>query len=145
MDLLIKYHLFLKNMGEGRYDLSSDTLKIALTNKAPNADYDDRLDLVFQHYPPAAANGYPTGGYTVAGTGWSMANGVTTLTASTDITVTATAGGIGPFRYMVLYDDTPTSPIPKPLIGFWDYGESLTLNDGQSLLLDITNGLFYLA
>jgi hypothetical protein len=43
-----------------------------------------------------------------------------------DVVFTAAGGSIGPFRYDVLYNDTPTSPA-DPLIGWWDYGSAITL------------------
>ena len=57
------------------------------------------------------------------------------------LTLTAT-GAVGPFRYVVLYNDTPTSPA-DPLIQFWDYGSDITLADGETFLLDVsaTNGI----
>ena len=51
-----------------------------------------------------------------------------------DLTLSST-GTVGPFRYIYLYNDTPTSPA-DPLIGYFDYGANLTLNNGESLTID---------
>ena len=59
--------------------------------------------------------------------------GVGTLTG-TDVTFLAT-GALGPFRYVVLYNDTPTDPA-DPLIGWWDYGSEITLNAGESFTVN---------
>jgi hypothetical protein len=75
----------------------------------------------------------------------SIASGTEKVTA-TDVTITATGGSIGPFRYAVVYNDTPTSPA-KPLICWFDYSASTTLLTGENILIDFdgTNGLFTLA
>jgi hypothetical protein len=59
------------------------------------------------------------------------------------VVFTASGGTIGPFRYAVLYDDTPTSPA-DPLVSWWDYGSSITLNAGETFTVDFdaTNGIF---
>jgi len=59
-----------------------------------------------------------------------------------DLVVTASGGSVGPFRYVAVYDDTPTSPA-KPLIGWYDYGSSITLNAGETFTTDFdqVNGL----
>lgn len=63
-----------------------------------------------------------------------------------DLVLTASGGAVAAFRYVVIYNDTPTSPA-DPLIGWYDYGSDLTLADGESLTLDLspTNGLLQLA
>ena len=50
-------------------------------------------------------------------------------------TLTAAGGSIGPFRYAVLYNDTPATPL-KPLLGAYDYGSAITLADGQQFVID---------
>jgi len=65
----------------------------------------------------------------------SQTSGIYMLTANY-LTLTATGGAIRPFRY--IYNDTPTSPA-NPLTGYWDYGTSVTLTDGQYLDIDLTD------
>ncbi|NBU69837.1 MAG: hypothetical protein EBS53_00005, partial [Bacteroidetes bacterium] len=53
-----------------------------------------------------------------------------------DVVFTAT-GSVGPFRYAVLYNDTATN---KELIGWWDYGSSITLATGETFTVDFDPG-----
>lgn len=127
-----KFNSFVEACAEKVHNLGADTLKVALSNTAPAAS-----DTVFvpggAHPPPAAANGYTTGGHTTAQTGSAQSGGTYKLTL-TDVTITATAGGIGPFRYVILYNDTAAS---DELIGWWDYGSSITLASGETFLIDV--------
>ena len=52
-----------------------------------------------------------------------------------DVVFTAAGGSIGPFRYAVVYNDTPTSPA-DPLIAWFDYGSSITLLTGETFTAD---------
>jgi hypothetical protein len=60
-----------------------------------------------------------------------------------DVVITASGGTVGPFRYVVLYNDTPTSPA-DPLIGWWDHGSEVTLVDEQAFTTDFGASLFTL-
>lgn len=61
-----------------------------------------------------------------------------------DLVLTASGGAVGPFRYVYIYDDGSTN---DKLIGYYDYGSALTLNDGDTLTLDFdaTNGVLTIA
>jgi hypothetical protein len=136
-----KFNAFVENLAEGVFNLQSHALKIVLTNTAPVATNAVRADLT----EISAGNGYTTGG--VAATVASSAqSGGTYKLVLDDVTITASGGSIGPFRYFVLVDDTPTSPA-DPLIGWWDYGSSVTLADGESITVDFdaTTGVLQLA
>jgi len=138
MASFVKFNKFLEALAEGGVNLGSDTLKFALTNTAPTAASDTGFLPGSSHPPPAAANGYTTGGHTATIAGSSESGGTYTLACTTDVTITATAGGIGPFRYVLLYDDTAAN---DQLIGYWDYGSSITLNEGESFTIDVTASL----
>lgn len=82
-------------------------------------------------------NGYSAGGTAATITTKSQTGGTYTLAAN-QVVFTASGGTIGPFRYAVLYDDTPTSPA-DPLIAWWDYGSSITLQDGETFTVKFNN------
>lgn len=140
MATFFKYNAFVENLAEGVHDLGSDTLKVYLTNATPSASADSvKADLA----EISAGNGYTAGGNTVTITGSSQTSGTYSLVGN-DTVFTASGGSIGPFRYAVLYNDTPTSPA-DPLIGSWDYGSALTLADGESLTVDFAASILTLA
>ena len=130
-----KYNIFSKNVAEKVHNLASDALKVALTNTAPNAATHAVLADITEI---GAGNGYTAGGNAAAQSSSAQSGGVYTLALNDPATWTANGGTMGPFRYAVLYNATPTSPL-KPLIGYWDYGSSITLNDGETFTADLNN------
>lgn len=122
----VKYNKFTENLASGVHLLTSDVLKVMLSNSTPNVStHTVRADAS----EITAGNGYTTGGKTATAS-LSRTSGVTSIVGVT-VVFTAAGGTIGPFRYAILYDDTPTSPA-DPLICSWDYGSALTLQDGDS-------------
>lgn len=136
-----KFQVFVENVAEKVHDLGADTLKIALSNTAPNAT-DATLSQITQI---TAQNGYSAGG-TQATTSSSAQSSGTYKLVLNDVVFTASGGSIGPFRYAVLYNDTPTSPA-DPLIGYWDRGNSITLENGEAVTIDLSaaNGVLTIA
>lgn len=134
----VKFQDFVEQLGLKGHDLNTDTLKFALTNTLPVATQ-TAFDPVTNHAAPAAANGYTTGGYDSLNT-WSETGGTATL-SGTDVTITASGGAIGPFQYIVLYNDTSAS---DALVFYYDHGTSITLADGESFVIDILTNIFTL-
>jgi hypothetical protein len=136
-----KFHAFVEHLAEGVHNLGADTLKIMLTNTAPVATNSVKANLT----EIAAGNGYTAGGTAASITSSGQTSGTYKLVLG-DVVITASGGSIGPFRYAVLYNDTPTSPA-DPLIGYWDYGSALTLANGESITWDAdpANGVLTLA
>jgi hypothetical protein len=104
--------------------LSSDALKLELSDTATVAANTVYGDISGNEL--ANGNGYTTGGGAVTVTTNSQTGGTYTLAAN-QVVWTSDTGDMGPFRYVTLYDSTPTT-ILKPLVGWWDYGSSITLH-----------------
>jgi hypothetical protein len=135
----IKFETFSEHLAEKVHNLDTDTIKIALSNTAPNA----ATNTVFANITEiSAGNGYTAGGADTQNA-TSRTGGTTTVTA-VDVVITA-SGSVGPFRYVVAYNDTPTSPA-DPLIEYWDYGSSITLASGETFTADFgASGLMTIA
>jgi hypothetical protein len=128
---LTKFQGFVEAVAEKKHDLGADTFYVQLMNTAPDA----ALDFVETDLPAdlGTAGGYTAGGVTVGTAVASAQSGGTYKLTLTDKVITATAAGIGPFRYVVLFNNTATN---KDLIGYYDYGSSITLNDTETLTID---------
>lgn len=137
----VKFEAFSEHLAEGVHNLDTGLIKIMLSNDAPSASLDAvKADLTSEL---GAGNGYTAGGEDTQNA-TSRSGGTTTVTA-VDVVWTATGGSIGPFRYVVAYNDTPTSPA-DPLIEYWDYGSSITLASGETFTADFgASGLMTIA
>lgn len=135
-----KFNQFVEDLAKKVHNLNSDTLKVMLTDTAPSAA-NTVLANITEITP---GNGYSAGGSAATFVSGAQSSGTYKLVLN-DVTFTASGGSIGPFRYAVLYNDTPTSPA-DPLIAWWDYGTSLTLTNGNSFTvnLDQSAGVFTL-
>lgn len=132
-----KFNQTVADVNNGVHDMSADTLKFALTNSAPVATNTVLANIT----QITAANGYTAGGTAVAITSSSQTSGTYSLVPTADVVFTASGGSIGPFRYVVLYNDTPTSPA-DPLISYYDRGSSLTLLDTETFTVDVQATLY---
>jgi hypothetical protein len=133
-----KFEQFSEDLAEKVHHLGTDQLEIYLSNATPSASADAiKADLA----EITTGNGY-TGPQDTQNA--VSRSGLTTSVTGVDVTITASAGTVGPFRYVVLQNTTPTSPA-DPLIGWWDYGSSITLADGESFLTDFGSSMFTVA
>lgn len=135
-----KFNQFTKDLIDGKHNFGSDVFKVMLTNTAPTSANQIKSDVT----EIASGNGYTAGG-TATTIVESTTSGVAKVTGS-NVVFTASGGTVGPFRYAVLYNDTQSSPA-KPLVSWWDYGSSITLNDTETLTVsfDATNGIFQIS
>jgi len=131
MATFVKFQNFVEDLGKGVHQLhaAGHQLEVYLTNATPSVSADavkaDLLEITNE-------NGYTApvdiqNDYTETG-------GTGTLTG-VDVVITASGGTVGPFRYVVLMNTTPSSPL-DPLIAYWDYGSAVTLNDGETFTID---------
>lgn len=137
-----KFNAFTEYLAESVFDFNtgnSHTYKVMLTNTAPVATNSLYGDISANEV--ANGNGYTTKGATTTMTD-STSSGVAKILAS-DVSWTGSGAGFGPFRYAVIFDDTPTSPA-DPLIAWYDYGSSISLAAGDTFTVDFdgTNGFF---
>jgi hypothetical protein len=137
MPTLVKFYSFIEAAMEKKHDFSADTFKILLTNTAPSLSNTQKSDLT----EISAGSGYSAGGVTVTTTSSSQSSGLWTWIVA-DATLTASGGSIGPWRYAVVYNDTSTNDL---LVGYLDYGYSVTIASGQTFEFnfDNTSGLLY--
>lgn len=132
---------FANHLAQGVHNLTTGSFKVMLTNTAPSKANDTVAANITEI---AAGNGYTATGQTLdsetlAETG--AGTGIWQFTCADEV-VTASGGSIGPFRYAVIYNDTPTSPA-DPLVCYIDYGSSITVTSGNTFTLDVgANGVF---
>jgi hypothetical protein len=126
-----KYHTYVDEVSKGGHNHQTAVWKCALTNTAPTTASDTVWNTTVAP-APAAANGYTAGGNTITTTSATTTSSVFKLVL-VDTVFTATAGGIGPFRYAILYNSSASNKV----FGFYDYGAGgLTLASGESLTVD---------
>jgi hypothetical protein len=135
-----KLNGFVEHVAEGVHNLGSGQMAVALSNTAPGSESS----------PPTAstANCVLANVTQISYTNLSSRNVTTSSSSQTagtysltlaDLTLTA-SGAVGPFRYIYLYNDTPTSPA-DPLIGYYDYGASQSLASGETFTIDFSSAL----
>ena len=136
MATLNKFNAFTENLAEKVHNLGSDQLKVALTNVAPVATNSVLADLTEITYTNCSSRNITT-------VSSAQTSGTYKLVLQ-DLELSASGGTVGPFRYVVVYNDTAAS---DNLIGWADYASSVTLNDGEKFTLDFdgSNGALTVA
>lgn len=128
-----KFNAWSENMVEVA-NLATDQFVVALTNSLPVATNSVLADITQIAYTNLSSRNLTTASS-------SQTSGTYSLVLN-DLTLSAT-GTVATFRYVVIYDDTPTSPA-DPLVAWFDYGSSITLTNGETLTLDFGANLFTL-
>ena len=137
---------FVEHLAEKVHNLGSDSLMLALSNTAPGSE----------STPPNGATAACVLANVTQVSYTNLSSRAVTITSSAqtagtyslagnDVVLSAAGGAVATFRYVYLYNDTPTSPA-DPLIGYWDYGTGgVTLADGEGLTVDFTGAILTLA
>jgi hypothetical protein len=132
-----KFQVFVQDIGQGVHNLNTGALTVALC-AAANAPV--ATNTVLANLTQIAYTNLST--RVLAGVGWTHTTGTATG-AATDLVLTA-SGAVATFRYVVIYNDTPTSPA-DPLICWYDHGSDVTLASGETYTIDFTGGWATLA
>lgn len=131
-----KVQVFVDNINDGVHNMSAHQLIVFLTTNA-NA--------------PTAASTILSGITVISYTNLSTRN-ITTVSSTqssgtyklilTDLVLTA-SGAVATFRWVGIYNDTPTSPA-DPIVCYFDYGSDNTMANGDTFTIDFdgTNGLY---
>ena len=127
-----KFNAWAETMVEAA-NLASDQFVIALTDSAPSASNSVLADIAQISYTNLSSRNVTT-------TSASQTGGTFTLVLA-DLVMTA-SGSVGPFRYVVLYDDTVAG---DPLVGWWDYGSSITMANAETFTVDFTGAAITLS
>jgi len=126
---------FVEHMAEGVHVFGTHQLVVALSNTAPGSEgtppTGSTAACVLANVTQISYTNLSSRNVTTSSS--SQTAGTYSLVCS-DLVLTA-SGAVGPFRYVYLYNDTPTSPA-DPLIGYYDYGSSLSLANGETFTVD---------
>jgi hypothetical protein len=136
-----KFNQFTEDLCKGVHNFTSDatctvTVALCATGNAPVATNSVLADLTQIAYTNLSSR-------VVTGITAEQSGGTARMTA-TDLVLTAT-GTVASFRYIVLYNDDPTSPA-DPLICFYSTGATaVTLNNGDTYTIDFSTYIVTLA
>ena len=131
-----KFNQTVEDMAHGVYNCATDQFTVALTVAAPVATNTVLANLTEIAYTNLSSRDLTTS------TSAQTSGTFTQLFA--DLVLTASGGPVAAFRYITIYNNTPTSPL-DPLLCFYDFGSSLVLADGETLTIDFTTSSFTLA
>ena len=131
-----KFNQTVEDFANGVYNCATDQFTVALTVGTTLATNTVLANLTEISYTNLSARNLTT-----------SSSGQTSGTFTqlfSDLVLTASGGPVAAFRYITIYDNTPTSPA-DPLLCFYDFGSSLVLADGETLTIDFTTSTFTLA
>jgi hypothetical protein len=139
MAAFTKLNGWVEQLAKGYHgNLSTATLKVALSNTAPGSE----------STPPTGAEttcilanvtqiSYTNlSSQTITTTSCTQTSGTLALILA-DLVLTA-SGAVGPYRYVYLYNSSSTTRT-NALMGYYDYGSSISLANGETFTVDFDN------
>ncbi len=126
-----KFQDFVEQLCKGVHQLhaAGHTIECYLSNEQPLVADTVKTDIA----EIAIQNGY-TGPVDAQNDVTESPAGTANLTC-VDIQIVASGGTVGPFQFVVMFNQTVTSP-DDALISWWDYGSAVTLQDGETFDID---------
>lgn len=128
MTAFSKVDAFVLALASKKHNLATDQLVIALSNTAPvQATTAVLADITQISYTNCSSRNITT-------TSCTQTAGVLMLVLA-DLVLTASGGAVGPYRYVILYNDTATN---DDVIGYWDRGTSSSIANGGTMTIDLS-------
>ena len=125
-----KFQQTVEDWLEGVYTASTDQFTVALTT---NANIPVVTNEVLANLTEISYTNLSSRNLTTSSSGQTTG---TFLQLFSDLVLTA-SGAVATFRWVVIYNNTPTSPA-NPLTAYFDFGSDLTLASGETLTIDFT-------
>jgi hypothetical protein len=122
-----KFNFFVQDLAQKVHNLATDQITVALCSVAPVATNHILSDITQISYTNLSAR-------TVTTTSCVQTSGTLNFILA-DLVLTA-SGAVAGFRYVVLYNSTAAS---GNLIGWYDYGSTLTLANTETFTIDLDN------
>ena len=114
-------------------DFANDQFTIYLSDNAPIIATDSpKTDIP----NITEQNGYTETNLTTTWVETAGGSGIFVLRHNADVSWTASGGSFGPFRYVVVYNNTTTTPLDI-IVGFWDTGVENTITTGNTFTVDL--------
>jgi hypothetical protein len=125
MATFVENDVFSEDLANKIHDLNSDTFRWVLSNTAPAVGTTFLLSNITQISTSGGYTQMTDGAGGLTTTLSFSRTGQTTTVSGTQVVLTA-SGAVGPFRYLILVNDTPTSPL-NPVVGWLDHGSAVTM------------------
>lgn len=143
-----KFNITVQDFARGIHNFSTTTaLKVMLSNTIPTSSMTTSTDIT----EISTGNGYASRGTAIPIASAIAASGTYKLLQNASVVFTAAGGTIGPFQYAIIISSTAitsstVSGSTAPLIGWFDYGSAVTLNNTETFTVswDNTSGILQL-